>query len=245
MAEEEKKKAPVKKPVNDKIKSFLGKKKDDVKKGDDTDNEKKSGKPVDKDAPKSNEKTKDEGKASEDKGKGTPSKEKAAQPEKKATSGRGKAPAIKDPVKIEFEPEVRVEELEYILEGDTSDIEEHRDIIEAYLTEIDELGEAISIAGRMKKKAVMRRAKSRIQRGRARSMRKYATSKTINKRARRSAIATIKKRFSGNRAPNKLSYSERGRVERMVQRRKGAVNRMQRRLIRVKRAQERARHSRK
>ena len=169
---------------------------------------------------------------------------------------------IKDKVQVDFEPEFNTskdklkneendkldpddngldETLAFILDYDMELDEEVESIIKEFYEEINQLDEALTIGQRVKKRQVMRRYRSRIQISRKRSLRRRATAGTLQKRARRSAISMVKKKYANKRPLNTLSYSERGRLERIVKSRKGAVARSTRRLVRVKRQQERQR----
>lgn len=238
--------------------------KDDKKKPDPADKDedkskkppfgKKDDKPANKDDADTNEKTdgNDKGKPpfakKSDDGKSDDKSDKGGKPpfgkdgdKKDAPKPKGKVvkgPEIQDKSKIDFKPALTREELEFIFEDDTSDQDQFTDIIEQTLVELQALGEDLSIAGRLKRRSTMRRSRNRIAIARKRAMARRATTKRIGQRARRSAIELIKSRFAGGRETHDLSFSERARIERQVQRRKGAVDRLSRRLIRGKRAAE-------
>lgn len=147
-----------------------------------------------------------------------------------------KNPEITEKVKVDFEPEITNEELVYIFEGDLSDVDQYAYILEDYLSDITAINEeGISIGTRLKKRATLRRSRSRVAIGRERSLRHRATTERIMGRARRTAIENMKKRFAGGRSPENLTYSEKERVERQVHRRQKALTRMARRLVRQKR----------
>lgn len=151
---------------------------------------------------------------------------------------------IKDKVKVDFEPvlkEMLGEAVEEFLEGDFTDLEEHTELLEEFINEFQLIGEDLSAAQRTKKRLMFRRYKSKIKIARARSMKRRATTKKITHRARTSAILNMKRRFAGGRNPAGLSVSEKNRVERMVKRRKNAITRSTRKLVRVKRQLERQR----
>lgn len=149
---------------------------------------------------------------------------------KDSVKSKGKNPEITDPVKVDFEPNVSKmfasmdEAFEAIAAGQ-----------EIQLTEI------MSVASRIKRKQQIRRYKARMQIARKRSLRRRASNAVIGRRARRGAITAVKTKLSGGRAANKLTYSERARVEKLVARRKGLVQRRARRLLITKRAQDRNR----
>lgn len=108
-------------------------------------------------------------------------------------------------------------------------------------SESNDLQEVLSIAGRLKRRQQVRRYRARMQIARKRSMRRRATQARIKVRARRTALAGVKKKLAGGRATKDLTYSERARVERLAKRRKGIVSRRARRLVIQKRTIERNR----
>lgn len=154
--------------------------------------------------------------------------------------GKGKTPEIKDPVKVDFEPELERgqkidEDFSYIIATNPDLFEDA--LVEEYLEEV------LSIAGRMKRRQSIRRYKARMQISRKRAMKRRASQAKIGGRARRTAISNMKRRLSGGRSSNQMTYSERARVEKLVSRRKAAITRQTRRLIIKKRALERQRMS--
>lgn len=164
-----------------------------------------------------------------------------AKDDKKLAKGKEKVttPEIKDKVKIDFEPELTKEDIEYVFEDiEEADRGDFADIIEQTLLEIAELGEDLSAATRLKKKAVMRRSRSRIMRARERILRRRATQGQIQGRSRRTAIDMLKHKFSAGRDPSQLGFSEKNRIERMVHKRKNTVARIARKLIRRKREED-------
>lgn len=152
---------------------------------------------------------------------------------------------------VDFEPSLEeyaienaidFKDLIELFDGDLSDI----DLYEHLITEIVEadqqdLAEGLNASQRIRKGNVMRRNKVRLQIARRRSLRRRATTKTIQKRAHRSAVSALKSRFTQGRAVGSLSVAEKNRVERIVKRRKVAVQRMSRKLVRTARATERKR----
>jgi hypothetical protein len=170
-------------------------------------------------------------------------KEKKSPPQPgKSGSNKGEGMEIKDKVKVDLEPTYKLkEDIEFIFDNDLSDISEHADIVEWYEREAQELGEDISFTTRLKRKALMRRFKQRLKISRERSVNRRATIDRIANRARKSAISTLKAKFSGGKKTSDLSNSEKNRVERMVHQRKNSVIRLTRKLIRKKRELERDR----
>lgn len=151
----------------------------------------------------------------------------------------------KEKAKVNLEPKYDdapiKEDLLDMFDGDLSDLEEHRELVEEYRAEVGDLSEALSLSARLKRRATMRRFKQRLKISRERALVRRATIDQITKRARRSAISTLKARFSGGRPTDELSNSEKQRVERQVHTRKNSVVRLTRKLIRGKRDLERDR----
>lgn len=137
--------------------------------------------------------------------------------DKKKIKSKGKSPEIDDKVEVDFEP-----------------------TMESLLSDANLL-EVMTVAGRLKRRQQVRRYRARMQIARKRSMRRRATTAKIQTRARRTALAGVKKRFSGGRATKNLTYSERARVERLARRRTAMVTRRARRLVIQKRSLERTR----
>lgn len=92
---------------------------------------------------------------------------------------------------------------------------------------IDEhLNEVLSRMQRIKAKQRLRRTAAKRQRSTKIALKKYSSSKTINKRARRAAVKALKNRLLRGRNPNKLSVGEKERVERIIASKKTLVNRI-------------------
>lgn len=144
--------------------------------------------------------------------------------DKKASKAKVKNPEITDKVEVDFEPN----SLSYYPPEEEKDLQE-----------------VLSVAGRLKRRQQVRRYRARMQIARKRSMRRRATQARIRTRARRTALAGVKKKLAGGRSTSSLTYSERARVERLAKRRQGIVNRRARRLVIQKRAIERNRLARR
>ena len=106
------------------------------------------------------------------------------------------------------------------------------------------LDEAVlSIAQRRKRAMAFRRARARIKRGRMIAKRKFAPKAKLEKRARRAAIKLIRRRVAGKKGLNyaNLSPGEKMSVDRLVQRRQGAIKTIAKRLLPKVRTAERER----
>lgn len=93
------------------------------------------------------------------------------------------------------------------------------------------LEEVLSIQQRMKKKQAMRRNKAKIAIGRKRAARKMASADVLKRRANKQARNLIVKKILKNRSKSDLSYGSRAALEKMVAKRKGAIDRIARKLL--------------
>lgn len=108
--------------------------------------------------------------------------------------------------------------------------------------ESQELIEVLSKIERMRARTRFARTKSKRERRAAIALKKHSPTPVINSRARRLAIKLIKKRIA--RKPlNKLSVSEKERIEAMLAKRKQLINKLAMRLVSRVRQVERSRLS--
>lgn len=128
------------------------------------------------------------------------------------------------------------------LDDMADEIEDEEDIIDAYeddeLAIVDDetgehiadlkeevLNEVLSRMERMKAKARFARTATKRERRTKIALKSRSTGETLNRRARRLAIAVLKKRMA-KKPLNKLSIGEKERIEKAIQRRKALVNRL-------------------
>ena len=107
------------------------------------------------------------------------------------------------------------------------------------------LEEVLTIQQRMKKKQVMRRSKAKIAMGRKRAARKMASQEVLRGRAKKQARNLIVKKNLKNRNKADLSYGSRAALEKMVAKRKGAIDRIARKLLPKVRQKDRTKLQRK
>ena len=171
----------------------------------------------------------------------------------------------KKPVKEEIE----INEEEFIAQVEADlDVLSEDDIFEAYddeeLAIIDEetgeeleavseeakydeplIMEVLSRAERIKAKARLRRTQAKRQRRQKIAIRQLSSPQVANRRARRLAISSMKKRLLKGRNPSKVSVGEKERVERFIQQRKKIVDRLATRMVSRVKQIEKARLSHK
>lgn len=87
----------------------------------------------------------------------------------------------------------------------------------------DEVEEELSAAARKKKGMMMRRMKGKLKLGQKKAKRRTASSDTIQKRARRNAIAALSKKLGG-KAKKDMSISQKKSIEKRVKQQGSRVN---------------------
>lgn len=114
---------------------------------------------------------------------------------------------------------------------------------EMSLQEATDLFEVMTLQQRRKRKLTMRRIKNKIKRGRKISQRKMAGPEKIKQRAQRKAKEMVRKRVAGQRGENykQLSISQRMQIDKQVEKRKGLIQKLAKRLIPQVRKAERER----
>jgi hypothetical protein len=107
------------------------------------------------------------------------------------------------------------------------------------------LNEVLSRGERIKAGIRMKRREANTQRKLKIALKRRSDSKTINKRARRLAVKVMKQRLLRGKNVNKLSVSEKERVERTLQKRKAVLGRLAMKLTSRVRQTENARINKK
>lgn len=102
----------------------------------------------------------------------------------------------------------------------------------------DELNEALNREQRRKRGLVLKRNKAKLARGRKLSQKRRASSDKIQKRARKQARQMIMKKLVRGRNLNELSPAEKQKLEARVDKMKGLVSRLAKKLIMTIRKKE-------
>ena len=115
-----------------------------------------------------------------------------------------------------------------VVDDEGEEIEDAEVELEGELDEetIAKLDEVLTRAGRIKAKINLRKTGAKRKRGAKIALKRRATTKVANKRARRLAVKALKKRYLQGRSPSKLSVSEKERIERIVSKKKSVINRI-------------------
>jgi hypothetical protein len=92
------------------------------------------------------------------------------------------------------------------------------------------VNESISIQTRLKKKQAILRNRSKLKLGRLRASRRVASKEVIKKRAMRAARTFMFKRLVKNKSKSDLAYSTRDTFEKIINKRKAAIEKLATRL---------------
>ncbi len=118
------------------------------------------------------------------------------------------------------------------LKGDAQDV---YDMVRGgmKISEMLELGEALTIQQRRQRSITMRKFKSKIAQGRRRMAKKAATMDKLKIRARKAAIKLIRKKVAGKKGENygNLSPSEKMLIDKRVAKKKSAIDRIAKKLL--------------
>jgi hypothetical protein len=104
----------------------------------------------------------------------------------------------------------------------------------------DTITEALNMLQRMKRRAIMRRNKSKILAGRRRAQRRRASTSVLQQRAMRGARASLARKLL-RKSKGEASYGEKVRVEKMLASRQSTIKRIARKLLSKVRQKERQR----
>lgn len=91
--------------------------------------------------------------------------------------------------------------------------------------------EALTNAQRIKAKATFRKNKSKIKRGREKAKRKLATPDKLLKRAQKAARKEVEKKLLKGKSKSDLSFSARQGLEKKVDKKKGVIKRVAKKLL--------------
>ena len=113
------------------------------------------------------------------------------------------------------------------------------------LEEQEKTNEVLNPQQRLKLKQAMRRNKAKIKLGRDRASRKAASQEVLKKRAKKQARGIVLKKILKNRDKGDLAYSQRASIEKQLDRRKGAIDRLAKKLLPKVRQADRSKFSSK
>lgn len=126
-----------------------------------------------------------------------------------------------------------------------------RDFIEFLIEQEDEVpsvDEALTIQQRKKRGQLMKRMSKKIQRKKKMKAKRTRSTTELKKKARKSARLLVFKKFSKGRNPSELGVGERSSIEKKVDKKKGLITKLSKKMLpklkaaekdRVKAARER------
>jgi hypothetical protein len=123
--------------------------------------------------------------------------------------------------------------------------EDTEEIVEDLDIESMPLNEVLTLQQRQRRKILMKRLAPRLARARKISMRRRAGNDVLKRRARGAARKAMAKKLLGGRNKADVSPSERARVEKILAKRKTAVDRLATRFVPIVRKKQAARFAAK
>lgn len=107
-----------------------------------------------------------------------------------------------------------------------------------------EVDEALTMAQRMKARQNFRKIKAKVAMGRKRAARRFATPEKLRGRAKKQARAIILKKIT-KKDKGEMSYGQRQNAEKLLTKKKGAIDRLAKRLLPKVRKKDRAKLQKK
>jgi hypothetical protein len=108
----------------------------------------------------------------------------------------------------------------------------HMQTFNEYIIEgTESLDEAKTVAQRLKMKQAFRKNKAKIALGRKKASRKLADKDTLMKRARKHARNLLVKKLTKGKDKSELSFAQRQNIEKQVDKKKGAIDRIAKKLL--------------
>ena len=108
--------------------------------------------------------------------------------------------------------------------------DEGEEIHSSLKEEVEAINEVLSRAERIKAKIRFARSESKRERKIQVALKRHSDTKTLNNRARKLAIVTMKKRLA-KKPLDKLTVGEKERIEGIIQKRKVAIDRLAMRMV--------------
>ena len=105
--------------------------------------------------------------------------------------------------------------------------------------EEEKVDEALTMAQRMRARQRFRKIKAKIAMGRKRAARRFATPEKLKGRANKQARAIILKKLT-KKDKGEMSYGQRQNAEKLLAKKKGAIDRLAKRLLPKVRKKDRA-----
>lgn len=97
--------------------------------------------------------------------------------------------------------------------------------------DLDNVNEALTLQQRMKAKQTFRKNKAKIAMGRKKAEKRVATPEKLKKRARKQARRELEKKLLKDKSKDDLSYAARTELEKKIDKRAAAIDRIARKLL--------------
>lgn len=146
-----------------------------------------------------------------------------------------------------YKPKFKVEEYEWLIDDITEspffEVELEEALNEIDNDEVVEINEVLNLQQRIKKSRIMRRLAPRFKRLRQIKRKRIAPKERLQKRARAAGKQMVRKRLAGKMGANyaNLTASQKIAVDKIVEKKKGIIDRLSRRLLPTVRKKEIAR----
>ena len=96
---------------------------------------------------------------------------------------------------------------------------------------VEEINEVLTVAQRIKRGRIMRMKSKMIQRKRAFSMKRRASSEKLQKRARKKARNILAKKYTGGKSRDEMGYGELEYLEKKLSLKKAVIKKIAKRLL--------------
>lgn len=120
---------------------------------------------------------------------------------------------------------------------------ESMELMEASAEEFDTLSEALTMSQRLAASRAFKRSKHKIALGRERAKRKTASAEVIQKRAQKAARKAMFKKLAKDVDKGDMSFAQRQTIEKRLDKLQNKIKMMAKKMIPVKRKEERERKS--
>lgn len=103
-----------------------------------------------------------------------------------------------------------------------------------------DVDEALTLAQRLKMKSIFRKNKAKIKLGQQRARKRFATPEKLQRRAEKKARDVLTKKITKGKGKAELSFGQRQNIEKQLDKKKGAIKRIAKKLLPFIRKKDRA-----
>jgi hypothetical protein len=94
-----------------------------------------------------------------------------------------------------------------------------------------DVDEALTLAQRLKMKSIFRKNKAKIKLGQQRARKRFATPEKLQRRAEKKARDVLTKKITKGKGKAELSFGQRQNIEKQLDKKKGAIKRIAKKLL--------------